>query len=208
MVYFNFLKVAPAAPNDPVVNEVTQINNNWDHLDLKLQPYMIGGTISGVETGQEFFDSNFRYAVWDGAATIIPDDIDAGWSAWTNFPIASGRFARAGFTPKWRNNSLYRMVECTGGFNFDAGAGAWPMGTAFLLNGDTSGSPPASMVPVGGRHVGQAATALTGGTSVVAAARIVAEIPGGSSFVRLTGQYMGAGGGGNFIQLDQVWWWY
>jgi hypothetical protein len=210
MAYLNFNKITPPAPDDPLVNEVTQLNDNWDQLDSKLQPYLVGGTISNVETGQEFFSgANFRYAVWDGAATIVPDDIDAGWSAWTNLPMASGRFVRSGFQPKWRNNSTYRMVELSGGVQFDSGAGTWTLGSSFLLNADSSGSPPLSMLPVGGKVICQAATGLTTGTSVVASARIVVENPGGtSSFVRISGQYMGGPGGGNFIMLEQVWWWY
>jgi hypothetical protein len=58
-------------------------------------------------------------------------------------------------------------------------------------------------------HVGQLATALTGGTSVAAGAYAIVENPSGtSSFTRIRLQYLGGGGGGNFIMLDQLWWWY
>lgn len=209
MAYFNFNKITPPAPNDPLVDEAAQLNANWDHLDLKLQPYMSGGAIVNLETGQEFFNVGFNFSVWDGAATVTPDDIADNWSAWTNLPMATGRVVRTGFQPKWRNNPLLRMVELTGGVIFDGAAAAWPMGTSFLLNADSSGSPPLSMLPVGGKHVQQAAAALTGGTSVAAGAHIVVQNPGGTSgFVRVAAQYLGGGGGGNFIMLDQVWWWY
>jgi hypothetical protein len=102
VAYFNFTKIAPPAPNDPNVNEVTQLNDNWDHLDSKLSPYMSGGALTGLETGQEVFASGFRFAVYDGSGVRSPDDIDAAWSGlvslrageiihsygWWNFPEA------------------------------------------------------------------------------------------------------------------------
>lgn len=206
MAYLNFTKIAPPAPNDPVVNEITQINNNWDHLEAKLAPYVVGGSISDIETGQETFDLNFRFAVWDGAAQVIPDDIDASWSAWTALPILAPRVARASFTPRWRSNSAYRMVELAGGVLFNAAADPWTMGSAFQINQLAAGSPASSFVPIGGALKAPCATALTGGTSVVAGAAITVDSSGG--FVRINAQFMGGGGGGNFIELDQVWWWY
>ncbi|MFE1915017.1 hypothetical protein [Streptomyces anandii] len=206
--YLNFTKVIPNYPNDPLVNLDTQINANWDLIDTQLRPYIKGGTISNLETGQEFFDVNFRYALWDGTATRIPDAIDSAWSAWTSFPVASGKFARPGFTPKWRNNSLLRMVECAGGFQIDSAQSAWPMGALTNLNADSAGAIPASMVPNGGYHIGEVATALTAGTSVAAAGYVYVDKPAGNTFVRIRGQYMGGPGGGNFMMLDQLWWWY
>ena len=208
MPYFTLNKITPPAPNDPNVNEVTQLNDNWDNIDLKLSPYISGGAMSGVQQGQEHFDSNFDFCVNDGASTIRPDDIGEGWSAWTNLPMLSPRAIRPSFTPKWRNNSLLRMVELTGGVLFDAVASAWTMGTSFIVNADAAGSPPASMQPIGNLHISPAATGLTTGTAVVASALVRVEIPGGSTFVRIGAQYMGGPGGGNFVMLDQVWWWY
>jgi hypothetical protein len=207
MAYLNFTKIAPPAPNDPVVNEVTQLNNNWDHLDAKLQPYLVGGSINDVEIGQEFLDTNFRFAVWNGTQRI-PDDIDAAWSAWTALPMFSPRAARPSFTPQWRNNSAYRMVELAGGVYFNVAQDPWTLGGYNTINADSSGAIPASMVPIGGTHTGQAAAGLTSGTSVVAGAMITVDKPGGNTFVRIRGQYMGGPGGGNFIQLDRIWWWY
>lgn len=206
MAYINFTKIAPPTPNDPTVNEVTQINDNWDQLDLKLQPYMIGGSIVNLEEGQEYFNGSFNFTVWDGTAGVVPDDIAQGWSAWTNLPMLAPRVIRSGFQPKWRSNPLYRMVELSGGILFDAGANPWTMGSSFQFNQLAAGSPASSFVPVGGKHISQAATALTGGTSVASGAYITIDSSGG--FVRMAAQYMGGGGGGNFVMLDQVWWWY
>lgn len=208
MAYFSFNKITPAAPNDPVVNEATQLNANWDHLDLKLQPYMLGGTISNIETGQEFFSTGFNFAVHNGTTTVNPDDIDGAWSAWTNIPMLSPRVIRTGFQPKWRNNSLLRQVQLSGGVQFNAAADPWTLGGTFTINSDTSGAIPASMVPVGGKHVGHGATGLTSGTSIVSGAMVSIDKPGGNTFCRIFVQYMGGAGGGNFIQLEQVWWWY
>lgn len=209
MAYFNFTKIAPPAPNDPNVNEVTQLNDNWDVIETKMAPYIVGGVISDVEEGQEFFSGvDFRFAVSDGVGIIFPDDIDAGWSAWTQMPIAATRTHRPGFTWRWRNNSMLRMVELSGGVLFNAAADPWTMGSTFTLNADSAGAIPASMLPIGGVHKSQAATALTAGTSVVAGAAITVDKPGPNTFLRVFAQYMGGPGGGNFIQLDQVWWWY
>lgn len=208
MAYLNFNKIVPPAPNDPNVNEVTQLNDNWDELDNKLAPYIVGGTIFNVEDGQEFFNSDFDFCVYDTASGVGPDDISEGWSAWTTLPMATGRFPRPSFTPKWRNNPTYRMVELSGGVLFDAAAGPWPLGSNFLINADTSGSPPGSMQPIGNLHHSPAASGLTSGGSVVAAGFITVEQPLGHSFTRIRAQYLGGPGGGNFIMLDQVWWWY
>ena len=208
MTYFNFTKITPPAPNDPLVDEVAQLNNNWDHIDTKLSPYLTGGTLTDVETGQEFLDTNLRFAVWDGAAIRIPDDIDGAWSAWTALPMFAPRVARASYTPRWRNNSAYRMVELAGGAQFNVAQDPWTLGGYFTLNADSAGAIPASMIPIGGTHVSQAAAALSAGTTVVAGAMIRIDKPGGNTFCRVSVQYMGGPGGGNFIQLDRVWWWY
>lgn len=204
--YLNFTKVAPPAPNDPNVNEATQLNANWDELDNKLAPYNNGTTVTPVEVGQEYVDGSGRFAVWDGAAARVPDDIDAAWSAWTNLPMFTGRAIRSGYQPKWRLNSLLRIVQLSGGVQFDSSAGTWTTGGLFTINADASGSPPAVQIPVGGYHISPCAAALTAGTSVVAAGYIYIDKPG--TFVRIRGQYMGGPGGGNFLMLEQVWWWY
>lgn len=206
MAYLNFNKITPPAPNDPLVNEVTQLNDNWDQLDTKLQPYMIGGSITDLETGQEFFDGDFRYCVWDGAAPRLPDNISAGWSAWTAFPMNAPRAARSGLIPKWRNNSLYRMVECVGGVLFNAAADPWTLGSAFTINTDTANSPPSSMVPIGAKHVSPLATGIPSAPAIVAGAMATVDVSG--THIRIQLQHLGGPGGGNFIQLDQLWWWY
>ncbi len=205
MAYFNLNKITPAAPNDPTVNEVTQLNNNWDNLDSKLGIYINGGSLTGIETGQEYLGTGSRFAVWDGAE-FLTEDIDSAWSAWTNIPMLSPRAIRTGFQPKWRSNSLLRKVELTGGIQFDAAASAWTMGSSFQFNDLVTGSPTTTFTPIGGFHRAQCAAALTGGTSVTAAGRI--SIDTQSGFIKMSAQYMGGGGGGNFLQLEQVWWWY
>lgn len=204
--YLNFNKITPAAPNDPNVNEVTQLNDNWDYLDTKLSPFINGGTLTLAQAGQEYLDGSFRFAVWDGAAGRVPDDIDAAWSAWTNIPMATTRTIRTGYQPKWRSNSLLRKVELTGGVQFNAAADPWTMGSSIVFNALSAGSPSNTLGPIGGKHIAQCAVALTGGTSVTAGGYITIDTSG--SFVRMACQYLGGGGGGNFVMLEQVWWWY
>jgi len=206
--YFNFTKILPVPPNDPLVNEVTQLNDNWDVAETKLNVYVNGGTLTLTEIGQEYFDNNFRFTVWDGAAARIPDDIDAGWSAWTAIPILAPRVARASVTPRWRNNSAYRMVELSGGVQFDAGANPWTLGGTFTITNDALPGIPAAFQPISLPHKGVAGAGLVSGGAVVAGAAITVDKPGGNTYVRIFVQYMGGPGGGNFIQLDHVWWWY
>lgn len=204
--YLNFTKITPASPNDPFVDEVAQLNNNWDLAETKLTPYMLGGAITMTQAGQESFDGSFRYGVWDGAALRIPDDIDAAWSAWTAIPMLAPRAIRPSFTPRWRSNSLLRMVELSGGIQFDNVASVWTMGSSFQFNALSAGSPANTLGPVGGKHVSPCATALTAGTSVTANGIVTIDVSG--SFVRMAAQYLGGGGGGNFMELEQVWWFY
>lgn len=206
--FFNFNKITPPAPNDPTVNEEVQLNQNWDQLDTKLQSYINGGPISNIEVGQEIFDNNFNYCVWTGSSTRKPDDIVTSWSSWTNIPILSPRAPRPNFTPKWRNNSAYRMVELVGGILFDSASSAWTLGVLHTINSDTTGAIPASFAPIGGLHISQAAAGLSAGTTVVAAGHIQIDKPAGNTYTRIRAQYLGGPGGGNFIMLDQVWWFY
>lgn len=208
MAYFGFQRIEPPAPNDPLVNEVTQLNNNWDILDAKLKPYYNGGTISNIEQGQEYFNTDFNFTVWNGTAPVIPDNIPDGWTAWTDLPVLSPRAIRSGFTPRWRNNPLYRMAELSGGFQFNAAADPWTMGANFLLNADSAGSPPASFVPIGGKHIQPCSVGLTTGTTIVAGGYVTIEVPAGSTFTRIRFQHLGGPTAGNFMAMDQVWWWY
>lgn len=208
MTYFNFTKITPPSPLDPLVDEAAQLNANWDHLDSKLTPYINGTTPTGMQTGQEQFAGDLSNAVWDGAALRASDDTDAAWSAWTNLPLLSPRTARSGQLPKWRNNSLLRKVQVRGGFTIDGAASAWVLGTIYTVNGDVSGAIPASMTPIGGVHYQPLPGAQAVSPAVVGGGYCTVDKPGGNTFTRIRVQYMGGGGGGNFCQLDQLWWWY
>ncbi len=208
--YLNFTKILPPNPNDPNVDLVNQINVNWDMIDTKLQPYISGGSLTLAEQGQEYFDVNFRYAVWNGSAPRLPDDIDGAWSAWTALPLSTNFVARSGFTPRWRNNSLLRMVELSGGVQYQAGAATWPAGLNSVFDGlsNPAGAIPLSMVPIGGYTLAPCAAALSAGSVVVASGLVRIDIPTLGQSLRVQAQYMGGPGGGNFLQFDQVWWWY
>jgi hypothetical protein len=207
--YLNIQKIVPLPPLDPNVNVATQLNSNWDLLDTKLAPYQNGTTVTPTETGQEYINSSGRYAVWDGAAERVPDDIDSAWSAWTNLPLFSSRAIRTGFQPKWRNNSLLRMVQLTGGFQADSSASAFtPANIYFVTDDNAAGGIPQSMKPIGSKHICPCAVALTAGSVVVASGYMTIDAPGGAANCRLRVQYLGGPGGGNFVMLDQIWWWY
>lgn len=204
--FLNFKKIVPPAPNDPSVDLASQINDNWDILDSGLNIYNSTGEFTPTQAGQEWLAPNYRFAVWDGANERYPDNIDLFWSAWTAIPLASGRAIRSGFTPKWRQNSLLRKVELVGGFQYDSAASTWPT-SLVVLNADT-GSIPATYQPTGGKHVGQCATAVNTTGVVVAAGYVIVDKPAGNTNCRIQARYMGGPGGGNFLMLDQIWWWY
>ena len=209
--YLNFSKILPLPPLDPDVNVAAQINANWDLLDTKLAPYSAGTTVTPTDQGQEYSIASGRFAVWDGAAERVPDDIDGAWSAWTNLPLFSSRAIRPGFQPKWRNNSLLRMVELCGGWQSDASASNMTPGNIFFVTDDNAaGGIQQSMKPLGttAKHISPGAVALTAGSVVVAAGYYIIDAPGGAANCRLRHQYLGGPGGGNFGMLDQVWWWY
>ena len=64
------------------------------------------------------------------------------------------------------------------------------------------------MKPINSKHISQCAVALTAGTVIVAGGYMTVDAPGGVNNVRLRSQYLGGPGGGNFVMLDQIWWWY
>lgn len=208
MTYFNFTKITPAAPNDPVVNEVTQINNNWDNIEAQLLAVSAGtGALTGAEQGQEWISPAGRFRTWDGAANKDPIDIDAQWSAWTALTLAATVAARPSFTPRWRNNSLLRRVELDGCILKDSIASAWPApGVLVVVSATGAGQIPAALAPLSQPMITISAAALP--TSPGQSAQGWHSIDTSGAFIRIMTTYMGGPGGGNFIALDGIEWWY
>lgn len=201
MPYFNLSKITPAAPNDPNVNEVTQINNNWDEIENKFGQQS-AGTPPGAETGQEWL-SGGRFKVWTGTAVRDPDNIDGAWSAWTALPLSANVVTRPNYTPRYRSNSMLRRVELAGDLLKDAAGSAWPVGVAHLVTTGTSGIP-STLQPIGGLTYQMTACSIPTGSGGSG----WHQIDVATGFVRIQTRMLGGGGGGNFIPLDGIEWWY
>lgn len=207
MVFFDFDPIAPPAPNDPLVDEAEQINANWDQLDAKLTPYTNLGVILNMETGQERIDTDGRLAVHTGSGLRKSDNVDDAWSDWTAIPLIAPYVARTSLAPYWRENSLLRKVELAGGILNAAAANPWPFSLATITTDATAGIPIAYL-PFGGKHVSPCASALASAPQVVAGGYAIVDRSGANNFVRIRLQYLGGPGGGNFLQLEQIQWWY
>lgn len=205
MTYLNFTKITPAAPNDPFVNVVTHLNNNWDEIDTKLFAHtLMNITLVNPDQGQDFVTGLQKFRIWTGAAYREPDDIDSAWSAWTALPLSGNVAPRVGFTPRWRSNSLLRLVELAGGIQKDGAGSAWPAALVVATTG-TSGIAN-TFLPIGGVVYQQSAAALPTSSTNSAAGWHTIDVSG--AWVRIQTRYSGGPGGGNFVMLDGIKWWY
>ena len=207
MVFFSFTDVTPP-PNDEQVNEVTQLNNNWDQLDAKTASLQGHGTFSGPETGQEVIVLNgtdLSLGVWNGSAWVFPSQPNTAWTAWTALPLAaSSPVTRSGFTPRYRVNTGLRIGELTGGLTIDGAGSAWTHGTLVTASGTSTGSLGSSYSPGTRFYTGECATAVP--TTNVAGGQWM--IDNGNDGWRLRVRYIGTSGGGNFLQLNGIRWYY
>lgn len=209
MPFWSFNKIAPPAPDDPQVDVDTQLNDNWDLADEKLslisqEPVL--NVLLDAEVGQEWI-YNGRLGVWDGAALVFPEDIEAAWTPWEILVLTAPTGPRTSFTPKWRRNTLVKQVELSGGVIYNSAA-AWPTSfTVFSADTEVAGIPIAYQ-PNGGITYVAAATSIPSGVNRGAGANIAIDVPGVNPSCRLRARFMGGSGGGNFIALDGVRWYY
>lgn len=209
MPFWNFSKIVPPAPNDPLVNEQTQLNNNWDYADGQLTLLTtnpMSAVLPGAETGQEWI-YNGRLGVWSGTQLVFPEDIELSWTAWSPFTLLSPAAPRATFTPQWRSNPLIRQVELAGGVLFNAAAAAWPLSLVAISDEAAPGGIPVAFAPMGGITYMSAATSIPSTANRGASAHIAVDNNAGVN-CRIRVRFMGASGGGNFVALDKVRWYY
>lgn len=206
MALFNFNLITPP-PNDELVNEITQLNDNWDELELKLNYFQGTGPVpSSFEIGSEVYANN-RHMVWTGTAWSSPVSIGQSWTVWNGIDAQAPFTVRPGLPFKYRSQPNVRKVQLTGGMVNTGSANPWPKGVWNVIN---STQIPAAFAPVGGVHIQHSATSALPGAPVgsdVAAARI--RVTGnGSAPVLVEVHWMGADGGGNFVQVDGVEWYF
>lgn len=207
-MYWSFNKIAPPAPNDPLVNVTTQFNDNWDIAEAKLVQLTqnpMPSTLTDAEIGQEWIYDG-RLAVWDGTNLVVPADIDTAWTSWEVLELASPVSARPLFTPRWRRNTLLKQVELSGCAIYNSAA-AWPAAFTVISADSAVLGIPAAYQPYGGATFIPTATSIPSTANRAAGAHIQIDAPGGVS-CQIRARYTGSSGGGNFVALDTVRWYY
>lgn len=213
MVYFNFNYVTDP-PNDETVNEETQLNDNWEELDAKLQGWnQKPSNITGpIPVGTEALDpqhpgDEYRIAVWDGANWVRSLNHVTSWGAWANLSLRAPAVERAGFTPRIRINQWTRRIQLSGGVLFNAAADPWPTGSDVEITADAAIASSFAPAP-GGLMFYQAATSQVTGASQIATALIRVSTEAAPARTSIKVRFQGDAGGGNFVMLDQLKWWY
>lgn len=204
MTYFNLNKVGGS---DPLVNESSILNDNWDQLETKLGVYITGGALLGLEVGQELINSS-RIGVWTGAATRYRDDIDSGWSALTTIPLAALITANTTNTPLWRVNTLIRKVQLFGQVIYNGGV-SWPRGVYQTINSlAVPNNIPVAYRPTYGFHRQDTATAVPA-TEAAMAAVAIADSSTEPQILSINLKFLGANPSNpQYIVLDGIEWWY
>lgn len=205
-------------PNDELVNAETQLNANFQDLEDKLVGFnQSPGVITSPPTGIEAFfptvdgdNSHQRIAVYDGTTWRLSRNMTSTWGPWQSMtavldPIRSERTVAP---LVFKVNTYMRRVVMSGGLHFNVAQAAWPLSrTAVFATG--SGIIPTYAPAGGGLAYFQAATSQVTGANQVATA--VIEVVYESAPVARVAIYItfqGDAGGGNFVQFDNVEWWY
>lgn len=124
-------------PNDELVNEQTQLNDNWQKIDDRLGWMQGKNSIvppdANKPLGLEVFTSD-RHVCWSGTGFRAPTSIEQSWSAWTQITYTAPYQASAGFPVEYRTNSANRYVQMRG--RIQNGATGTPFGkTAWIQVG-------------------------------------------------------------------------
>lgn len=209
MTYINFTKIAPPAPNDPTVNEVTQLNNNWDEMERVLSTQQGLSPVVNPEAALEVIDlPNNKFRVHDGTVFNTADSIKAAWTSWNAVALLAPIVPRSGFTVRYRSNPILRRVEVHGAVQ--NGSTPASFGTAtFTLTADTGGIPD-SLKPVGSRTLAYSCAGAfpISGNTVTGSRFLVSANPTPGNSVRIQGRYLGVSDGTSSLILDGIAWWY
>lgn len=214
MAYFNFNYVTDP-PNDELVNDDTQLNANWQEVADKIDPFNHQPAEFGdivVPVGTEAFDpenagSDYRIAVWAGDRWVRSLNHTTTWTTWQSIAIRSPRVARPDYPVEAKIDAYARRVVLRGGVLFNAAGDAWPTNTNIEITTDTAIQ--VGLAPVnGGESYQQTATGqiTTANGFAEAIVRIVKKTTPDRTGIEI--RYQGDAGGGNFVMLDGIEWWY
>lgn len=199
-------------PNDELVNVQTQLNDNWMELDEKLTIYNQEPGDFGTNTipiGAEIFDPDTvhgnteRIAAWNGSEWIRSLNHASAWTGWQAVGVRAPAVNRASLPVLANVNPIARRVILRGGITFDAAASAWPTNTNVEITDDTAIQ--ADLAPVHGLCVRQGATGVN---TTFAGAVVLIEPKTTPNRVAISVRYQGDSGGGNFVMLDGIGWWF
>jgi hypothetical protein len=211
LAYFNFNYVTDP-PNDELVSVENDLNVNWQDVNEKIKGFQTQpNTIIAPPIGTEAYYPGLpttdkgRVAVYNGADWIRSVNPNSGWTAWQAITLRSPVVLRPNFPPVAKINIYERRVVLSGGVLFGAAAPAWPTANSVEITSDTAFD--TSVAPVnGGLSVQQTATGQITTAGGFSSSVVYAQLTGSRIAIRV--QYQGDAGGGNFIMLDGITWWY
>jgi hypothetical protein len=213
LAYFDFNYVT-TPPNDETVDEVTQLNNNWEEVETKLLPFnqqpadFTGITIPKGTMAMRPDDGSDRMAVWNGiewSGSVNPANV---WEAWQPVSLRAPVIARTGYTLEAKIDTLSRRIVLMGGVQLNATADAWNTATTYEITTDTAIQSSLAPANVDGVSIQQGATGAVTTASGFASAVIWIQRRTVPDRTAISVRYQGDAGGGNFIMLDGIEWWY
>lgn len=214
--YFDFTYVTDP-PNDEKVSAADQLNANWQELDEKLTAFnQVPADFTGIAVpiGTEAYDPDpshgepNRIAVWTGSIWARGISAASSWSAqpWQTVSIRSPLVSRTGFPVKAKINTVLRCIELAGGVYVNSAQDAWNTATTYEITTDDAIQ--ADFAPVNGMHIQQSSAGAITTANGFASAVVTVEPKTSPDRTSVSVRYQGDAGGGNFITLDNVRWWY
>lgn len=212
MAYFNFNYITDP-PNDELVEEQSQLNANWDVVEEGLKPFnqnppdFTGITIPKGTVSVNPLNTN-NIAAWDGTTWNGPVNPINIWENWQLVNIRAPVIHRPGHELKARIDIASRRIVLMGGVQLNATADAWDTATSYEITTDTAIQD--SLAPANADFT----SIQQGGASQITAAGgfassvIWIEKRATPSRTAISVRWQGDAGGGNFIMLDGVQWWY
>lgn len=176
-------------------------------LEDKLAPFQEDpGTVVNPPLGTVAF-INGEPGVWDG--TQYNNNISHNtWLDPQNLDLRVPRIMRTGFPPVVIINPWQRRIVCSGGVLYNVAADPWPTGSEVEITSDIAIPTDFSPLPNGLSYF-QAGTSQVTGANQIATANIrVALVAGPPARIGIFVRFQGDAGGGNFVQLDGLEWWY
>lgn len=210
-MYFD-LNLVTDPPNDETVNYETQLNNNWEEIADKINRFnQSPGNFSGITIpkGTEALttDDPTRVGVWNGTQWCRSLNHNAAWTNWQALGLRSPRVARTNYAPMARVDTVARHIVLQGGVLYNAAADPWPTNTTVEITDDVSIQ--TALAPVnGGQSIQQGATGQITTANGFASAIISISTLTSPNRVAVSVRYQGDVGGGNFVMLDGIEWWY